>query len=656
MKSLDDLTHLIGFFENQLNEDSNAMSQEAVDELKYVLEMYARFEDNPDIAAMLRKMEAIDVENQKLKGELESTRAELKEKEARSETFRKTVVQNETEMEKVNSETEERITQLTDEVYVLKNDKNVLLAELEEERAKLKTAQGLLKESEEKCRQLAESLAEVTAKYEKINNLNAEDDKIGRERLELKENECELLKNKLNKLTKEGSKLKVQMEMYKQNHKNDERIRKNLEKEYRTLRETHHSAKETFETGKKKDEELIDRLIAEIRKTDYSQEKLAELLETFGKAHLLENNGELYKEASAVKIEGGNQFESLQDYENMFNDSVAVGQGLDQSKANISLPLEDNEDMPMLESKRNIHFTEAMQKQGLGELINSEVGDEMTVKKETEPKRFMSMKEDVQKQLEQMIGNKTLFKTQKPERLEYNETSEVIDRKDETIKDLKGTRTPVNLDSKLKVEELEKFIEFLHDYLCSEKNPTAFTLTNYERKQIVNRFIRSEASDLRKFMTAVAKVFISHINFLEGHIKGLMNSNSHLTLKVDRLKTEMEVMLNTYLEKNKKNQEFLNSHTDYKISKVHKSNPQESVVIAGGKTGDKLKQSKERAKDVSPKKTSAKHKQPDKSDSGNKNKDGKQRKKKKKATGSEGSDDENIWSKFTSMLPFRDKE
>lgn len=660
MKSLDELTHLMNFLEIQLAEDNGIMSQETIDELKYVLETYSNFEDNTDLASILKKMEVIDDENQTLKTKLEKANAELKEKTESSEKYRKTVIANQTELNHVNSATEDKIIQLTDDVHVLTSDKNVLLKELEDERSKFHKTELALKECEEKCRVLEANLTETTEKYEKLSSLNNEDDKILKDRLEQKEKEFDTLKKTYSKLSKQGEKISRQINLLKADKKNNDNIIKRLERENKELKDIQGKVQENVENSQKKDQELITKLVIEIQTTDYNKERLADLLETFGKKQILIKASPMVREISMVKIDPVNNYGNLQDYEDVFNNSHALGpDNQNNSYHDIQMSFENKEDMPVFESNRNIHFIESMQKQGMADLYNSDVLTDMTVKKEADPRKFLTTKEDVRKQLEDMIGERTLFKTRGPERLEINGASMVFEDKEEVIKDLKGTRSIVDLSSKIKQEELEKLIEYLEDYLNNDKNPTTFTLTNYDKRQMMAKFTKTEDRNLRKFFIVVIKLFVYQINFLEGHIKNLTNSNSHLHIKVDNMKTDMARLLKTYLEKNKKTQDFLNTNSEFKKSKLGKNQPNESVVINGEQVGHGGNNSKIKIKDFSPNKKLNQSTEVNRSEDRSEKKGDKTSDKKKrkntidKPKGPEDKDEnENLWSKISSFIPF----
>lgn len=659
MKSLDELTNLMNFLETQLSDDHGIMSSETIDELKYVLETYAAFEDNADLASILKRMEAIDSENQTLKSQLEKLKTELKEKAENTEHLRKTVITNEAALQKVSSTTEDKIIQLTDEVCILTKDKNVLLKELEDEREKARTTELKLKESEERYRELNEKFYEVTTKYDKLSSLNKENDTILKDRLELTNKEFETLKSQKSKFQRGFDKIQKFNHMYKHNHKSQEQIIKNLQREKHELQEANKTITDKVGTDHKKSEELITKLIIEIQKGDYNQDRLNELLDTFGKRQILVRDIPPVNDISMVKMENGGNYGNLEDYEDIFNDSVAVGADHHQDNQNMSLQFENNDDLPMVDSRRNIHFVQAMQNQGMDALLDGELIGNRTIKNEPDPKKFMSMQDDIKQQLEKMIGEKTLFKTQRPEKVEFNNSSVVFEKKEDIIKDLKGLRTPVDINSTIKIEEVEKLIEFLEEYLSSEKNPTAFTLTSYDKKQFTKKFTKSPDHNIKRYYTILSKLFVYHINFLEGHIKNLMNSNSHLLSKVDSLKNEMHVLLKNYLEKNKKAQDFMNSASEFKISKLIKSKvtemkPVESVVLTKERPENELQHSNSKSRE-SPKKSnnpSGKDQKSGKQTERKRKRDGKTAEKSKISNDIEKSKDENIWSKFTSILPF----
>ena len=196
------------------------------------------------------------------------------------------------------------------------------------------------------------------------------------------------------------------------------------------------------------------------------------------------------------------------------------------------------------------------------------------------------------------IKKQDLFKTEPTKPLsEYHKDSS-LNQIEDVIKDLKGERTAVTLDSIIKQDEFNSLVVFTEDHLLTDKNPSTFILTGFEKRQMTAKYKTLKNKTLKKVFLVFIKLFINQINFLEGHISNLTNSNSYYQIRVEELKDEIEGMLKNFLARNKRNQDQLDKATDeFKKSRYYMGKILNSKVFEDGNNSEAIKKIKKKLND-----------------------------------------------------------
>ena len=539
MKSLDDMPHLCRLVA-QAAEGSGRLSADELAEVQDVLEAYESMFQNKDQLALLLKLEKLEETNDRLEKRLNE---EIQAKQI-EELGRKKAT---TALEEAEEEIRE-LTRMHDQKLGAQTQVQVALERENEEyrqsinilRKKNEEFETREHEQQEEKQQLDRRLTLVN--LQKDTNSKTTDVQIE----ELNKALSQRIEDykKLNDLYKKGSvevaKLKRNFDLLQQGRKSDARIIESLKNENKELKEHFAVMEESSKKRFDEDEKFIFVLVKELeneRKT--LNRDIQQRLEIFNKRkQVFEDPKD--KEDSLLQNLG-----EFQMFENSRNEPLALDQtSFDRTLKRRNSGISERSE-PLQEKEERIE-ERSSDKLGLAEEIMSETSlhKEPKYAKSSVP-GFILTKEAIQNDLKKEIELRRQTVSMKlPEfasKIDSNEMRSALITKDEMTD-----------------QQFLALLDWLDDYLKSEKNQTVFGFQNNEKERLYLKFVASRNKSIHSCLKKISKWFLDHIHYMENKIKSINRENSLFYIKNENLKSELNHLLKTFLEKSKKNQDFMN--------------------------------------------------------------------------------------------------
>lgn len=623
MQDIDnEFPHLFGFIQTNMDDNTGVISPDVAKELQMLIHAYEVNKES-DMGKFLKKVQILEEENFKLAEQVSMLNSNIKDGKQIHLNLKKSALENKSALDHINNQYESRLMDMERKNKILEEEKDYLNDKIE----KIKNNDA---NNEKSAESYIEKIKELEKEKEMLTiNLKKELENNGiiipqlKEELNDKRKECENLRMNLKKTNKEGMKLRKLNELLRATHKGNETVAKNLRRELREERENHKIYTESIEKRCKKDDELIITLVNNIKQKNFDMKKIEELLEKFNKRKMVfEDSISMTEEVKLNKSKLGN----LEEYEKMFDSSMDAGsqdvsdinmddmnlEDLDGLGGNIDETLnleETNEDtngnLNVIKEMRDDISKEIsmIEDEGLDDTLkinetmnepNLDISDNKDVsfvkKKEAEkekislPKQrasfgitrqFQTNKEKILDDLNTQLADKVKFLTNvRPTTFDIDEITEFNNEGlQETIRDLRGLPKQYLLyDSLLNENDFLKAVEYLEEYLKSDKNSTTFTMNAHEKRTVIKKFKESSKKNLETYSRVFFELFIGHIYYLENTISGLTKDNSYKEIKEQNMKSEMEYLIQQFLKKNEKNQTLLNkTNQDYmKLKKMNK--------------------------------------------------------------------------------------
>ena len=544
MKSVGELNNLVTFLEYHISEDTDVLSESVKEEIKFLLQMYSNLEENEDFLTALKRLEELEELNTKLKAENKDLKKEIDSQMDKDKDYRDTIYQTNNELNNINNQFDSRILELEDKLDQLDNKNSQLKDEIEILKESCVNKDNYIKELEKKFETVSTELDRIMPEYKRMYELDKDDHKLLKDQLDVKTKECDDLKDVQKKLRKEGDKLIKQIVMFKQANQTHNQLLASKERETEDLANKLAGLKYQIETKEREEDEKLGRFVLEIEKIDYNKKNLYNLLERFTNKKFIFSekeggNGE-------IRIDTLNNYETLNEYDDLFNQSITFT-SYNASPRHMKERLNSN--------FRSFNIRD----------MHNELNSASFVKTPNpEPSRSKKGSGNANNlKLSQNLNYFSIPVEELKEEDEDNKETKVIVSKLDKI----DLQTPIS------EADLNTFLQYLEEWLLSEKNPTTFILTNFERNQFYERFIKAKSKTLMKYLSILTKIFVYQMNFLENHLSNMTKSNSYYQLKSRKLKTELNSLLKKFLEKNKSNQKLLNkSLMDNKRTKfyIHK--------------------------------------------------------------------------------------
>ena len=619
--------HLFEFIQTNMADNTGLISADVAKELQNLIHAYEVTKES-DIGKFLKKVQTLEEENLKLTDHISLLTSNIKDGKQIHLNLKKSAMENKSALDEINEQYESRIMDLQNKNKILEEEKNYLNEKFE----KVKNNDA---DNEKSSKNYIEKIKELEKEKEMLNvNLKKELENNGiiipqlKEELNNKRKECDNLRMNFKKTNKEGMKLRKLNELLRATHKGNETVAKNLRRELKEERENHKIYTESIEKRCKKDDELILTLVNNIKQKNFDMNKIEELLEKFNKRKMVfEDSISVTEEIKLNKSKLGN----LEEYEKLFDSSMGDGDevsdidmenmnmdDLDEDinetidGVNINQTINDNDgnnnlgvdemnhdiskEISFIEDDMNnetMKINETMNEPNL-DISEKAVSKEVSFIKKKEPqmekvslpkqrvsfgitRQFQTNKEKILDDLNTQLADKVKFMTNvRPTTFDMDEITEFNNEGlQETIRDLRGLpKQHLLYDSLLNEKDFLKAVEFLEEFLKSDKNSTTFTMNGHEKRTLIKKFKESLKKNLECYSRVFFELFIGHIYYLENTISGLTKDNSYREIKEQNMKSEMEYLIQQFLKKNEKNQTLLNNtNQDYmKLKKKIKKN------------------------------------------------------------------------------------
>lgn len=559
MKQLDELSHLCRFIEENMENETGVISQEVVAELKIVIEAYALRSDFNRLDVDSSMSEDRRSEMELLRSRVKYLENVIQEQRDTKEGYKKSY----TEITDAMMQMSTVHTNYTDDLV-----KKLMLAE--------ETTVTVTTENERLKKNLAEYEVQINRLIEDkqtlIDNNHKFKDSYARaadqcDHLQkqlkdlamLKEREDKKHERSLGILNAEGMKLRKQVEISKHTEKTNEFLIKSLRSENRELKTELTNHKEKLEKLELKDKELVDGLVKELAKLKCSNDDVNRIMSSIGKQyHIDRTSKNRSSNTSECKIKlNSSQYENLESYEDIFNNSVAVDATESFQEETANGVKEKETQINTILKKENKNMEDSF-KDDLPDFkrpkSKNKIGQDST-----NVLPFATTREELSRNLDSIIKKKLSFmsnrKSSNPKDFEFQGLAQPSNQATLPVE--------ININSEITREVFVSLTESVDAYLKTDKNPTTFIFNEFEKSRMQQRFDKTDPKSIKVAVQAIIKIFIHQIDFLEGHLKNLTIKNSQLQLKVDDLKYDLNNLLSTYLEKNQKNQDFLNSNTKF---------------------------------------------------------------------------------------------
>ena len=116
-----------------------------------------------------------------------------------------------------------------------------------------------------------------------------------------------------------------------------------------------------------------------------------------------------------------------------------------------------------------------------------------------------------------------------------------------------------------------KFLKILKNFIKSEKNELiSFNLNKTEEEKLLKDFENLKEKNFENFLEIIFKPFTNHIFYLESKIENFTQLNSYYLLKLENIKEERDHILNILKKKDIKSQGILNLKINEKNEKNEK--------------------------------------------------------------------------------------
>ena len=555
MTKLDELPNLCKFVEDHLQHDTGIISQDVANELKLVVEFYQYSGYKGDIAEDQENIDELRTINESLKSKVRHLEQIIEEHKEQNSDCMKSYHEINNAMVQMSAVHNEYTSDLLNQVKTYDEENSKIVEENE-------TFKKRIVDYEIQITKLLDDIQSAKAECQKYHGLYAgmkeqleDSQKQLKEISSQKEKDSKNHQRSLNILNSEGMKLRKQIEIHKQSDKTNEFLIKSLRSENKELKNDMGVLKERLETMEARDRELGDILVKQLKVINCSDDDVSKIMVSIGKQQQndrsLSGNG---NNISDIKYRfNSSQYENLESYEDIFNNSLSFDktnscQEQDSNKLN-SNPLE----LPkMIDNIANV--TEESVKKENNEDIQRDSAkranmDSLTVSP------YVTTKEELSRNLDTEIKKRLSFMSQRKTNTNKELDMPTSFNTQNCLNIMPDIRSPLEIDERL----FKSLINNIEEYLNTDKNPTTFRFNEFDKSRMLQRFEKADKKSLKVTVISIIKAFIQQMDFLEGNIKNLTMRNSQLMLKNDDLKYEINYLMKTFLEKNKKNQDYLNN-------------------------------------------------------------------------------------------------
>ena len=552
-----ELIHLERFLQVHFDEDTGIVTKELKDELKYLLRVYMVTEGNEDFTALIDKIERLEFDNQQLKTNLADLDYQMSKTGQKEEKYKEKLTESKLVIDNINTNYESQISEMSMSIADLENEGKILTSQLEQSQYALKKSQELLGDLQNEIVRLKKENKSIKEELESIRFYKKEEHENIQGMLDNAKEELVMTRSQLERVEKKNIALSKNSITLKKTSASNENLISIYQTKMDSLKDEVNRLNAEMERVKQEKEEDLNKLIDSLKQSNLDQNKLNKLLRKHNKLSIASFNPIMTNEDSFA-------LETLKDYDDIFNQSY-------QMLSCITTPKRSKSPIIRLNSQ---NFNDNGQKFNFND-IDEDLEDELyeakiskspvteVIKDKIEKKLT---KEDIEKNINDIINERKNCRITMEEIKEFS--NENSDKKIDKKQDSESAST-CNLQTKIGLDEFNNLLNFVEEYLKSDKNPTSFILSNYEKKRISGKFYKNDKKDIHKFLKLIFKLFIYQIHFLEGHLSNMTKSNSYYQTKSLEYKEEMNRLVKKFLAQNKVNQCMLNDAI--KESKISKS-------------------------------------------------------------------------------------